>query len=214
MAAVPQQCCVYSSTVVTQSTKTQFHAYSAGVCSHKTYSHIQNQARELCFALNRPISSGTKGCEVPRCYCLEVVIRSISEHLSHRAPMCTASVTAVRVMQVKQMIFDMAGEAAPVENSGMQLTQATRHARRIYVGGLPPSANEDRISNFFSYALAAVGGTNSPWRICFRGASPNARLFSMICVGFLHLGVGFAATVPPFLFHHKFVHAMLSCRVS
>lgn len=52
--------------------------------------------------------------------------------------------------KVKEMIFNMAGEAAPVENSGMQLTQATRHARRIYVGGLPPSANEDRISNFFS----------------------------------------------------------------
>ena len=143
-----------------------------------------------------------------------MVIRSISEHLSHLAPMCTASVTAVLAMQVKQMIFDMAGEAAPVENSGMQLTQATRHARRVYVGGLPPSANEDRISNFFSYALAAVGGTNSTWRICFRGASPNARLFSMIGAGFRHLGVGFAATVPPFLFHHKFVHAMLSCRVS
>lgn len=61
------------------------------------------------------------------------------------------------------MIFNMAGEAAPVENSGMQLTQATRHARRIYVGGLPPSANEDRISNFFSYALAAVGGATSYW---------------------------------------------------
>jgi hypothetical protein len=60
--------------------------------------------------------------------------------------------------KVKELIFSMAGESAPVEKSGLQLTQATRHARRIYVGGLPPSANEDRISNFFSYALAAVGG--------------------------------------------------------
>lgn len=60
--------------------------------------------------------------------------------------------------QVKDMILNMAGEQLPVDKSGLQLTQATRHARRIYVGGLPPSANEDRISSFFSYALAAVGG--------------------------------------------------------
>lgn len=60
--------------------------------------------------------------------------------------------------EVKDMILKMAGEQLPVDKSGLQLTQATRHARRIYVGGLPPSANEDRISSFFSYALAAVGG--------------------------------------------------------
>eukprot|EP00854_Cymbomonas_tetramitiformis_P012917 gene12917-15266_t len=36
--------------------------------------------------------------------------------------------------------------------------QATRHARRVYVGGLPPLANEQSIAKFFSQALAAVGG--------------------------------------------------------
>jgi hypothetical protein len=35
---------------------------------------------------------------------------------------------------------------------------ATRHARRVYVGGLPPSANEATVATFFSNALAAVGG--------------------------------------------------------
>ena len=39
--------------------------------------------------------------------------------------------------------------------------QATRHARRIYVGGLPPSAHEESIASFFSNALAAVGGTTA-----------------------------------------------------
>ena len=39
--------------------------------------------------------------------------------------------------------------------------QATRHARRIYVGGLPPSSNEQNIATFFSNALAAVGGTTA-----------------------------------------------------
>jgi splicing factor U2AF subunit len=39
--------------------------------------------------------------------------------------------------------------------------QATRHARRVYVGGLPPSANEQTIATFFSHALAAIGGNTA-----------------------------------------------------
>jgi len=39
--------------------------------------------------------------------------------------------------------------------------QATRHARRVYVGGLPPTANEQSIATFFSHALAAVGGNTA-----------------------------------------------------
>ncbi|XP_057544212.1 splicing factor U2af large subunit B-like [Amaranthus tricolor] len=36
--------------------------------------------------------------------------------------------------------------------------QATRHARRVYVGGLPPSANEQTIATFFSQIMTTVGG--------------------------------------------------------
>lgn len=39
--------------------------------------------------------------------------------------------------------------------------QATRHARRIYVGGLPVGVQDDTIATFFSNALAAVGGTTA-----------------------------------------------------
>lgn len=39
--------------------------------------------------------------------------------------------------------------------------QATRHARRVYVGGLPPTANEQSIATFFSHALSAVGGNTA-----------------------------------------------------
>lgn len=39
--------------------------------------------------------------------------------------------------------------------------QATRHARRVYVGGLPPTANEGSVATFFSHALAAVGGNTA-----------------------------------------------------
>eukprot|EP01025_Chloroclados_australasicus_P030103 TRINITY_DN30151_c0_g1_i1.p3 TRINITY_DN30151_c0_g1~~TRINITY_DN30151_c0_g1_i1.p3 ORF type:complete len:372 (-),score=76.95 TRINITY_DN30151_c0_g1_i1:706-1779(-) len=37
--------------------------------------------------------------------------------------------------------------------------QATRHARRIYVGGLPITATEQSIATFFNHAMAAVEGT-------------------------------------------------------
>ncbi|GBG62104.1 hypothetical protein CBR_g28575 [Chara braunii] len=39
--------------------------------------------------------------------------------------------------------------------------QATRHARRVYVGGLPPLANEQSVATFFSTAMAAVGGNTA-----------------------------------------------------
>lgn len=39
--------------------------------------------------------------------------------------------------------------------------QATRHARRVYVGGLPPSANEQTIATFFSQVMTAVGGNSA-----------------------------------------------------
>jgi splicing factor U2AF subunit len=45
--------------------------------------------------------------------------------------------------------------------SGLNATvQATRHARRIYVGGIPPTANEADVNAFFNNAMLAVGGTN------------------------------------------------------
>jgi hypothetical protein len=63
---------------------------------------------------------------------------------------------------VKAMILASAGASGSAsEQGGGQLTQATRHARRVYVGGLPPSANEERIASFFSHALAAIGGALS-----------------------------------------------------
>lgn len=44
--------------------------------------------------------------------------------------------------------------------------QATRHARRVYVGGLPPIANEQTIATFFSQVMAAVGGNTAGPGMC------------------------------------------------
>ncbi|GJN25840.1 hypothetical protein PR202_gb13724 [Eleusine coracana subsp. coracana] len=39
--------------------------------------------------------------------------------------------------------------------------QATRHARRVYVGGLPPNANEQTVAVYFNQVMAAIGGNTS-----------------------------------------------------
>ncbi|CAL5088845.1 unnamed protein product [Urochloa decumbens] len=43
----------------------------------------------------------------------------------------------------------------------MNPQQVTRHARRVYVGGLPPSANEQSVAAFFNQSMAAVGGNTA-----------------------------------------------------
>ncbi|XP_022740278.1 splicing factor U2af large subunit A-like isoform X2 [Durio zibethinus] len=39
--------------------------------------------------------------------------------------------------------------------------QATRHARRVYVGGLSPTANEQSVATFFSQVMAAICGNTA-----------------------------------------------------
>ncbi|KAK1322929.1 Splicing factor U2af large subunit B [Acorus calamus] len=39
--------------------------------------------------------------------------------------------------------------------------QATRHARRVYVGGLSPTANEQSVATFFSQVMSAIGGNSA-----------------------------------------------------
>eukprot|EP00958_Prasinococcus_capsulatus_P003188 scaffold293_cov267-Prasinococcus_capsulatus_cf.AAC.16 len=53
-------------------------------------------------------------------------------------------------------------EGLAAMGGGQAMTQqATRHARRCYVGGLPPTANEQTVATFFSGAMAAVGGASA-----------------------------------------------------
>ncbi|XP_020579838.1 splicing factor U2af large subunit B-like isoform X2 [Phalaenopsis equestris] len=39
--------------------------------------------------------------------------------------------------------------------------QATRHARRVYVGGLSATANEQSVASFFSQVMSAIGGNTA-----------------------------------------------------
>ncbi|KAI5648719.1 hypothetical protein M9H77_34724 [Catharanthus roseus] len=51
--------------------------------------------------------------------------------------------------------------ALPVMPVQAMTQQATRHARRVYVGGLPPTANEQSVATFFSYVMSAIGGNTA-----------------------------------------------------
>ncbi|XP_057802010.1 splicing factor U2af large subunit A-like [Salvia miltiorrhiza] len=39
--------------------------------------------------------------------------------------------------------------------------QVTRHALRVYVGGLPPTANQQSLATFFSHVMSAIGGNTA-----------------------------------------------------
>ncbi|KAF5738171.1 splicing factor U2af large subunit B isoform X2 [Tripterygium wilfordii] len=51
--------------------------------------------------------------------------------------------------------------ALPVMPVQAMTQQATRHARRVYVGGLSPTANEQSVATFFSQVMAAIGGNTA-----------------------------------------------------
>eukprot|EP00262_Sarcandra_glabra_P000183 TRINITY_DN1026_c0_g3_i1.p1 TRINITY_DN1026_c0_g3~~TRINITY_DN1026_c0_g3_i1.p1 ORF type:complete len:448 (-),score=103.93 TRINITY_DN1026_c0_g3_i1:120-1355(-) len=51
--------------------------------------------------------------------------------------------------------------ALPLMPAQAMTQQATRHARRVYVGGLPPMANEQTIATFFSRVMSAIGGNTA-----------------------------------------------------
>ncbi|PNY15014.1 splicing factor U2af large subunit B-like protein [Trifolium pratense] len=68
---------------------------------------------------------------------------------------------------VLQNMFPMANNqmqqfnALPMMPIQAMTQQATRHARRVYVGGLPPTANEQSVAIFFSQVMASIGGNTA-----------------------------------------------------
>ncbi|XP_017218265.1 splicing factor U2af large subunit B isoform X2 [Daucus carota subsp. sativus] len=54
--------------------------------------------------------------------------------------------------------FGVLPAAMPVQ---AMTQQATRHARRVYVGGLSPTANEQSVATFFSHVMSAIGGNTA-----------------------------------------------------
>ncbi|OEL29679.1 Splicing factor U2af large subunit B [Dichanthelium oligosanthes] len=60
-------------------------------------------------------------------------------------------------------------------------SQVTRHARRVYVGGFPPSANEQTVATFFNQSMAAVGGnTGGPGDAVLNVYMNHERRFALV----------------------------------
>ncbi|KAJ1276533.1 hypothetical protein BS78_05G221100 [Paspalum vaginatum] len=59
-------------------------------------------------------------------------------------------------------LYNFPGQFNPLVIQPQAMTQqATRHARRVYVGGLPPTANEQTVAIFFNGVMAAIGGNTA-----------------------------------------------------
>jgi hypothetical protein len=89
----------------------------------------------------------------------------LAGELAVRAPPCGAGNQGQMGPLPHRRCFSFAPRLAGMNMLGSQNTpasqQATRHARRVYVGGLPPTGNEQSIATFFSHALAAIGGNSA-----------------------------------------------------
>lgn len=60
-------------------------------------------------------------------------------------------------------MLPLTGQTFPALNVMPQAMtqQATRHARRVYVGGLSPAANEQSVATYFSKVMSLIGGNSA-----------------------------------------------------
>jgi len=73
-----------------------------------------------------------------------------------------SSLPSIGGMFPNMLPFGVAGQFNPLVIQPQAMTQqATRHARRVYVGGLPPSANEQTVAVYFNQVMAAIGGNTA-----------------------------------------------------
>ncbi|KAL2905572.1 Splicing factor U2af large subunit B [Bienertia sinuspersici] len=78
-----------------------------------------------------------------------------------RGPITTAPVPGVLPNMFPLTSGQMQLGTLPVMPVQAMTQQATRHARRVYVGGLPPTANEQSVATFFSHVMASIGGNTA-----------------------------------------------------
>ncbi|XP_021902214.1 splicing factor U2af large subunit B-like isoform X2 [Carica papaya] len=105
-------------------------------------SHSPRSKRRSGFDMAPPVGAILPGAAVPGQ--LPAVPQTVPGVAQNMLPFGTAQVGALPLMPAQSMT-----------------QQATRHARRVYVGGLPPMANEQAIATFFSCVMAAIGGNSA-----------------------------------------------------
>ncbi|CAA0825122.1 Splicing factor U2af large subunit B [Striga hermonthica] len=107
---------------------------------------------------DKPISKRTSGFDVAPP--VTTVMTNPSEQLNG-ASVASQSVSGVlpNMLASQTTQVNMLGSVSALP---VQVTQqATRFARKVYVGGLPPLANEQTVSRFFSHVMNAIGGNSA-----------------------------------------------------
>ncbi|XP_022845682.1 splicing factor U2af large subunit B-like isoform X2 [Olea europaea var. sylvestris] len=117
------------------------------------------QSRSLSNSPSRPRSKRTTGFDMAPQYTAPLL--GVSEQLKG-FPLAPEAVSGMfhsmftsETTQVNQLGY------SPLLPIQAMSQQATRHARRVYVGGLPPLANEQTIAKFFSFIMTAIGGNSA-----------------------------------------------------
>ncbi|XP_071733904.1 splicing factor U2af large subunit A isoform X2 [Rutidosis leptorrhynchoides] len=96
------------------------------------------------FDMAPPVSAMLPGPAAVTAGQVPVTTPAISGMFQNMFPMVSGQFGALPVMPVQAMT-----------------QQATRHARRIYVGGLSATTNEQSVATFFSHVMSAIGGNTA-----------------------------------------------------
>ncbi|XP_071733903.1 splicing factor U2af large subunit A isoform X1 [Rutidosis leptorrhynchoides] len=110
----------------------------------RSRSRSKSSKRVSGFDMAPPVSAMLPGPAAVTAGQVPVTTPAISGMFQNMFPMVSGQFGALPVMPVQAMT-----------------QQATRHARRIYVGGLSATTNEQSVATFFSHVMSAIGGNTA-----------------------------------------------------
>ncbi|CAL5371180.1 unnamed protein product [Camellia sinensis] len=120
---------------------------SSGIAEHRSRSRSRSKSKRISgFDMAPPASAILAGAATAAAFAGQIpgTTPAIPGMFPNMFPLASGQFAALPVMPVQAMT-----------------QQATRHARRVYVGGLPPSANEQSVATFFSHVMSAIGGNTA-----------------------------------------------------
>ncbi|XP_073305289.1 splicing factor U2af large subunit B-like isoform X2 [Primulina huaijiensis] len=126
--------------------------------SHKSRSRSKSRSEQRSRSRSRSLSKSkrTSGFDMAPPGSLLPNVSAVSSAVAVQIPGTTSAIPGM----FPNMLPLMSGQfgALPMMPVQAMTQQATRHARRVYVGGLPPYANEQTVGTFFNHVMSAIGG--------------------------------------------------------
>ncbi|XP_059284365.1 splicing factor U2af large subunit B-like isoform X1 [Lycium ferocissimum] len=126
-------------------------SHSRGRSGHRSTSRSRSRSR------SRSKSKRISGFDMaPPASALLSVVPGVAGQLPSTAPVIPGILPNMFPLASGQQLG-----ALPVMPFQAMTQQATRHARRVYVGGLPPSANEQSVATYFNHVMSAISGNTA-----------------------------------------------------